>query len=69
MADDEKVGFRTIVGSVFSAMIGVQSNEKRIRDFSKGRPRDFILAGLLFTGLFILTIFVVVKLVLHFVMG
>ncbi|MFZ3204475.1 MAG: DUF2970 domain-containing protein, partial [Pseudomonas sp.] len=36
------------------------------RDFSRGKPSHFIILGLLFTLLFVLVIFAVVKLVLYF---
>ena len=45
--------------------LGVHSNKARERDFTKGKPSHFIIAGVLFTLLFILIIFGVVKGVLH----
>lgn len=51
------------IGSVLAAMIGVQSNERRERDFARGRPRDFIIIGLVLTVLFVLVVWGVVKLV------
>ena len=53
-----------VVTSVFAAALGVQTRENRERDFSKGNPIVFILAGLVFTALFVLTIVGVVYLVL-----
>jgi hypothetical protein len=53
--------------SVFAASIGVQSNKNRERDFTKGSARDFIVAGIIGTLLFVLAIFTVVKVVLAFV--
>ncbi|HZX15530.1 MAG TPA: DUF2970 domain-containing protein [Pseudomonas sp.] len=51
--------------SVLSAAIGVQSGKNRSRDFSRGKPSHFIILGVLFTAVFVLVIFGVVKLVLH----
>jgi hypothetical protein len=50
--------------SVASAAFGVQSSKTRKRDFSKGNPLAFILAGLIFTVLLVLSIVLVVSLVL-----
>jgi hypothetical protein len=51
--------------SVLSAALGVQSGKNRSRDFSRGKPRHFIILGVLFTAVFVLVIFGIVKLVLH----
>ncbi len=67
MSDDdarEKLSFLQLLGSVLAAMFGVQSNEKRIRDFSRGKPSHFIIAGIILTALFVLTVWGVVKLVM-----
>jgi hypothetical protein len=52
--------------SVLSAALGVQSGKNRARDFSRGKPSHFIILGVLFTAVFVLVIFTIVKLVLHF---
>ena len=52
-----------VVGSVFAAGLGVQSRENKVRDFSRGRPAQFIIAGLLFTGLFLAALITVVNIV------
>jgi hypothetical protein len=57
-------GLKEIVGSVFSAALGVQSRKNRERDFKHGRARNFIIAGIVFTVLFIATVFTVVNIVL-----
>lgn len=51
--------------SVLSAAFGVQSGKNRSRDFSRGKPSHFIILGVLFTAVFVLVIFGIVKLVLH----
>jgi hypothetical protein len=50
--------------SVFAAAFGVQNSKNRERDFSRGNPVVFIMAGLIFTAIFVLTIIGVVYLVL-----
>lgn len=57
-------GLLQIVSSVMSAAMGIQSSKNQERDFKHGKARIFIIAGIVFTLLFILTVFTVVKLVL-----
>lgn len=64
--EKQDVGFMQVVKSVLSSMFGVQSSKNRERDFTKGKPVHYIVVGLVFTILFILTLVGVVKLVLHF---
>ncbi|MDJ0871436.1 MAG: DUF2970 domain-containing protein [Gammaproteobacteria bacterium] len=56
--------WQTIV-STAAAMFGVQKNENRIRDFSKGKPHQFIIAGLIGTALFVLVVVLVVQVVMR----
>ena len=63
--DDQPLSFREMLQSVLAAAFGVQSGKNRSRDFSRGKPSHFIILGLLFTGLFVLLLFALVKLVLH----
>lgn len=53
-----------VLGSVFAAMFGVQSSERHERDFTRGKPSQYIIVGLLFTIVFILVVWGVVKLVM-----
>ena len=50
-----------VVQSTLAAAIGVQSKKNRERDFEEGNASTFIVAGILFTVLFIATIVVVVS--------
>ena len=70
MQDDEprKLGILQILASVVASFFGVQSNARRERDFSQGRPRDFIVVGLLLTLVFILVVWGVVSLVMSLAM-
>ncbi len=54
-----------VISSVFAAGLGVQSSRNRERDFKQGRIGVFIAAGLIFTLLFIATVYGIVQLVLR----
>ena len=60
----KKPGLLQLVGSVLAAGIGVQSSKNHERDFKHGKARNFIIAGVVFTVVFVLTVFTVVSLVL-----
>lgn len=51
--------------SVVAAAFGVQSGKNRARDFTHGKPSHFVVLGIVFTAVFALTLFGIVKLVLH----
>ncbi|TIH08118.1 DUF2970 domain-containing protein [Pseudomonas leptonychotis] len=67
MSDEENkpLTLWEMLQSVLSAALGVQSGKNRSRDFSRGKPSHFIILGVLFTAVFVVVIFSVVKLVLH----
>jgi hypothetical protein len=54
-----------VVGSVLAAGFGVQSSRNRERDFKEGRFATFVVAGILFTALFVGTVYLVVTTVLE----
>lgn len=62
---DKPLTLWEMLQSILSAALGVQSGKNRSRDFSRGKPSHFIILGVLFTAVFVLVIFGVVKLVLH----
>ncbi len=62
--DQEPMTLREVIGSVFAAGIGVQSQRNRERDFSRGSAKQFIVVGLIATALFVATIFTVVKIII-----
>lgn len=53
-----------IVSSTVAAAFGVQSSKNRERDFTVGKPSHFIIAGIVFTVLFVLGMILIVNLVL-----
>ncbi|MEN8176100.1 MAG: DUF2970 domain-containing protein [Pseudomonadota bacterium] len=62
--EKKKLSFLQVLGSVMASFIGVQSSEKRERDFTHGRTSHFIGVGILLTLAFILIVFGVVQLVM-----
>ncbi len=42
-----------VVGSTLAAAFGVQSKENKVRDFERGKPHQFIIAGVVFTLIFL----------------
>lgn len=53
-----------VVSSVLAAGLGVQSSKNRERDFKQGSVKVFIAAGIIFTLVFMGTVYTVVQLVL-----
>ncbi|ARU88368.1 DUF2970 domain-containing protein [Pseudomonas sp. M30-35] len=64
--DDKPLTTWEMLHSVLAAAFGVQSGKNRSRDFSRGKPRQFIILGVLFTACFVLLIAGIVQLVLYF---
>ena len=62
--EEKPVTFRQLVGSTLAAAIGVQKRANRERDFARGKPLQFVVAGLVFTALFVGAVAFVVWLVL-----
>jgi hypothetical protein len=65
MSERESPGFFDVMKSVLAAFLGIQSSANHERDFAHGKPLHYVLIGLLFTGLFILIVWGVVRLVLR----
>ncbi len=57
-------GVLKIMQSIIAGAFGVQSDKRRQEDFSSHSPLPYIIAGLLFTIGFVVTLVIVVKLVL-----
>jgi len=58
------ISLLTIIGSTLSAAVGVQRSKNRERDFKSGKMLPFIIAGLIFTLIFIGTVLTIVNVVL-----
>jgi hypothetical protein len=52
-------------GSALAAMVGVQSTERRERDFAKGKASHFVIVGVVLTALFVLIMAGVVTVVMN----
>ena len=62
--DGKGTGFLAVLQSVAAAGIGVQSSKNRERDFKHGKPVHFIVGGLLGTALFLLAVYLFVRVLL-----
>ena len=59
---EEKLPLTHIIVSVLAAAIGVQSKKNQEKDFSaKGSIVSYIVAGIIFTVVFVVTVIAVVK--------
>lgn len=67
MAEQERqqVGLWQVIRSVLASFLGVQSGKAYERDFTHGKPHQYIIVGLIGTVLFVLTLWGVVKLILY----
>ena len=64
-AEDERpLTFWQIAGSTAAAALGVQKRANRERDFNRGNPLHFIIAGVIFTAVFVMVVAFVVQMVL-----
>ncbi len=59
-----KPSFWQLVISILGAAFGVQSSKAQERDFKQRSPKAYIVGGIIFGVLFVLTIVVVVNIVL-----
>jgi hypothetical protein len=53
-----------VVSSVLAAAFGVQSTANRERDFTHGSAKVYIVAGIIFTALFVFLVLTVVRFVI-----
>ncbi|UZR29272.1 DUF2970 domain-containing protein [Methylococcus mesophilus] len=60
----DKPNLLQVVASTLAGAFGVQSEKNRLRDFQHGSAKAYIVAGIIGTVLFVLTVYGVVKLVL-----
>jgi hypothetical protein len=65
--DDDESGLSIwqIIGSTVAAALGVQNRSRRERDFANGKPVHFIIAGIVFTAIFVLLMVVIVRTVVN----
>jgi len=65
----QKLTLWQIICSVFAAALGVQSDKNRERDFKQAKPNTYIIAGVIFTIIFVLVLITAVKLILNLSAG
>ena len=63
--NERPLTFLQVADSTAAAAFGVQKSANRERDFSRGKPMHFIIAGVVFTVVFVLIVVTVVQLVLR----
>jgi hypothetical protein len=56
-------GWRDVIASVVAAGLGVQSEKNRQRDFAHGSPKQFLIVAIGATLLFVVGVYVVVRLI------
>ncbi|MFT4826376.1 MAG: hypothetical protein ACJAUG_003619 [Halioglobus sp.] len=61
---EKPLTFLEVMLSIFASAFGVQTSEKRKRDFARGNPIHFIISGVIFTVLFIVLMIVIVNTVI-----
>lgn len=54
----------SLIGTILAAAFGVQSSRARERDFSQRSPWPFIIGGILFGIMFVLTLVFLVSMIL-----
>lgn len=57
-------GFLNVAKSAVAAAFGIQSQANRQRDFEKGKPIHFIVAGIITTLVFLLAVGLFVKIMI-----
>ena len=57
-------GILQVIQSVLAAAFGVQTEAARKRDFTRGNPLAYIIGGIVFTVLLIVTLVAIVRIVL-----
>ncbi|NRA53292.1 MAG: DUF2970 domain-containing protein [Gammaproteobacteria bacterium] len=62
--DHKPLRLSQIITSVFAAMLGVQSDKNRQRDFQAGDPKHYIIIGIVIAMLLVFGLIALVNLVL-----
>jgi len=71
MSEQERkgTGFINVMKSTLFAAAGIQTKENRERDFKNGKLSHFVIAGIIFVALFIVSMYAFVKLVVSLATG
>ena len=63
--DQAKVSTFSVIKSAMSAMVGIQSNANRERDFKSGKFWHFFIAGFIVTAGFMVAVWMAVQYMLN----
>ena len=66
MSEQEGLSTWQVFKSIMMSFFGVQKEEIRTRDFTKGKPSQFIIIGLLITVGSIFSLYLLVQVVLFY---
>lgn len=58
-------GLLSVIQSVLAAMFGVQSEEKRVKDFENGSAINYIVVGVVMVVIFIFSLIAIVNAILE----
>lgn len=61
MTNKKSNSFLDNLKSVLAALMGIQSNKKRERDFKQGDPSQFILLGVFVVFIMVVTLIIIVN--------
>lgn len=59
--DNKKIGPLQVIGSVLAAMVGIQTEDNRERDFTSGQIGNYIFVGIIVVIIFIFTLISIVN--------
>ncbi|CAA0118165.1 Uncharacterised protein [Halioglobus japonicus] len=63
--DQSNVSLPQVFASILACFYGVQSSKNRKRDFTHGKAKQFIIAGIVMTGVWYFSIYLIVSIVMH----
>lgn len=61
----ESLSLIQTIKSVLWAMLGIQKKENRLRDFTHGNAKNFIITALIFVFLFVFSLILIVQFVVR----
>lgn len=59
--EERKPTLWQVIQSVLAAMIGIQKDKNRVRDFTQGNPWAYVIVGIVFVIVFVLVLYFVVQ--------